>query len=1045
MASKNKFEKELEKAVLKVLIKHWRFFLLLSGILFVWITRYEILNRLIQIVPIVKRVVHVSLLLLFIGTIFWITRCIVLYRLEKKSYKYVLVIPHMSDDAKVDQLGDMIRQVHGEGRKPLEQLWKGRDWYRLLMYQPEDIDGKSQKVRFYLGGPEENLAYLVKAFRNVYKNAEIIEQNIEDIPFPRNKLFGGAVGGRMKLKTKKSLSLAQYKTDKLPQLISGMEEKTWIDVSFSPDRDYRLTRRIKKEEAELKARKRMEKDLDVFQKTEAKVLTQRFLGKETAFQVCVSVATEVYPGVRMLKGLGNIIASMMADVNELRYRSFRRSIWRIPIPYYGRMTWTGSELVNLLHLPNIKGDKEDEFENKILYLESGEKMLPEGVLSTGLTIGTLVHPLERDREVKMTEEQFKKMGCITGGTGAGKSTVAGNVLDSALNLWIENPSTASGFSLFDPTPDLAIVVLNRLLKAELEGAKVDWDKVHFIRFRKTKYPPAINLLHRNPDEDTQTVVDSIFESIQALVPNPAPQTERILKAIIGTLLCDGSQEHSTLSIIAFGTDELFRERVLDGLEGPESMHYRNLWKNEIGAALEDSMQPLLNRLDIFRSSTYLKRIYGQSDFSLDILKWMDEGHLVFYDLSGMGNADIKLTIGYIMNQYHRTVQKRQIGSKLHLAFIDEAHKVPVPILPKIVAEDRKYGLGLWIITQQISGQLDQKLADALTEIGGNFFVCRQGKSSAKALEGIMQGKFRAEYLQGLPDLEAAVQTQDKFDGKAKNVWCMIKAPPLDRYRPNGKVATYGNDKEIADSNEWTFKKINELEKRGKSAEEIDREINLFLYGQDITAPTKVNLKKEDESLFEKAEKEAAQEGSLFEKAEKEAAQEGSLFEKAEEAAQEESLFEKAEEAAQEESPFEKAEEAAQEESLFEKAEEAAQEESLFEKAEETAQEESLFEKAEEVAQEESPFEKAEEAAQEESLFEKAEETEQEESPVIMDMPFPWEMENTDHIFLKEKGEIDYPFETGDDDKEKYPVETKKEESQKVENAEPKVEKSIFDF
>nr|MCG3427079.1 ATP-binding protein [Bacillus thuringiensis] len=404
MASKNKFEKELEKAVLKVLIKHWRFFLLLSGILFVWITRYEISNRLIQIVPIVKRVVHVSLLLLFIGTIFWITRCIVLYRLEKKSYKYVLVIPHMSDDAKVDQLGDMIRQVHGEGRKPLEQLWKGRDWYRLLMYQPEDIDGKSQKVRFYLGGPEENLAYLVKAFRNVYKNAEVIEQNIEDIPFPRNKLFGGAVGGRMKLKTKKSLSLAQYKTDKLPQLISGMEEKTWIDVSFSPDRDYRLTRRIKKEEAELKDRKRIEKDLDVFQKTEAKVLTQRFLGKETAFQVCVSVATEVYPGVRMLKGLGNIIASMMADVNELRYRSFRRSIWRIPIPYYGRMTWTGSELVNLLHLPNIKGDKEDVSENKILYLESGEKMLPEGILSEGLEIGTLVHPLEKNRTVKILNE-----------------------------------------------------------------------------------------------------------------------------------------------------------------------------------------------------------------------------------------------------------------------------------------------------------------------------------------------------------------------------------------------------------------------------------------------------------------------------------------------------------------------------------------------------------------------------------------------------------------------------------------------------------------
>ncbi|MGM1518984.1 ATP-binding protein, partial [Bacillus cereus group sp. BceL195] len=128
-----------------------------------------------------------------------------------------------------------------------------------------------------------------------------------------------------------------------------------------------------------------------------------------------------------------------------------------------------------------------------------------------------------------------------------------------------------------------------------------------------------------------------------------------------------------------------------------------------------------------------------------------------------------------------------------------------------------------------------------------------------------------------------------------------------------------------------------------------------------------------------------------------------------------------------------------------KAEEAAQEESLFEKAEEAAQEESLFEKAEEAVQEESLFEKVEEAVQEESLFEKAEEAAQEESPVIMDMPFPWEMENTDHIFLKEKEEVDYPFETGDDDKEKYPVEIKNGESQKIENPESKAEKSIFDF
>ncbi|MCT4574518.1 hypothetical protein N3930_47315, partial [Bacillus thuringiensis] len=72
----------------------------------------------------------------------------------------------------------------------------------------------------------------------------------------------------------------------------------------------------------------------------------------------------------------------------------------------------------------------------------------------------------------------------------------------------------------------------------------------------------------------------------------------ILKSIIGTLLCDGSQKHSTLSIISFCTDELFRERVLDGLEGPESTYYRNVWKNEIILNVECFWLPSHNSVPI---------------------------------------------------------------------------------------------------------------------------------------------------------------------------------------------------------------------------------------------------------------------------------------------------------------------------------------------------------------------------------------------------------------------------------------------------------------
>lgn len=98
--------------------------------------------------------------------------------------------------------------------------------------------------------------------------------------------------------------------------------------------------------------------------------------------------------------------------------------------------------------------------------------------------------------------------------------------------------------------------------------------------------------------------------------------------------------------------------------------------------------------------------------------------------------------------------------------------------------------------QQVSGQLDRELTDMLTEAGGNYFVCRQGHNSAKTLEGIMQKQFRTEYLQNLPNLVVAIQTQDYIRGEAKNVWCTIRVPPLDRYLPNGKAANYKNEKKF---------------------------------------------------------------------------------------------------------------------------------------------------------------------------------------------------------------------------------------------------------
>lgn len=803
-------------------------------------------NTFYQVFPFVKWGFWIVVIGICVWIVCKIIRFVLLYVRETKTYEYALVIPHESDEVDLNKLGHMIRQVHRSGRKPLERLIKGRDWYRLLLYRPKECEGEKQAVQMYIGGTKEGLPRILQAFRSVYKHAEMYPQPIEDVPFPTNQ----AVGGRLFLLQKKlqaTLPLAKYKKDVLSTLLHAMQQETWVDLSFSPDNGYRLRKGIQKAEKEMKQHKKeADLGLNAFEREELQALHKRFSNNEVAFRVAVSFASEAYEGVQAIRQLGHMVESFMADVNALRYKKWRKwVIPKVPCPLYGDMMWTGSELLNLLHLPHIQGEPDSVEEKSILFIPKGQEMLPENVLRSGLTIGYLKHPLYTTREVAIHPKQLCQHGNVTGGVGSGKTTVISQMLQSVIDRFVEGGSYPAGFSLFDPKPEIGIIMLNRLLKAEQEGKKVDWSKVHYIRLRDTAYPPALNLFHRSEGEDIQKVVDTVMTLIKTAIPGHAQQTERLLKAIIGTLLCDGKQEHTVLSIGKFLNDEVFRARVLANLEGTERQYYRNYWMYEVDTTLEDSKQAILNRLDIFRNTAYLKRMYGQTGFGLDIRRWMDEGHLVFYDVSGMSETDVNLTLGYIANQYHTVAQQRQQGNKTHLLVIDEAHQMQVPILPTIIAQDRSFGLALWIITQSLTGQLNKELVNAMKEIGANFFICQQGAENADIYEKITQRHFRAAYLKNLPELTAAIQTKDKVNGETKPLWCTITVPPLDKYLPNGDVATYGDREKQQESDAWTYTKIQELERRGKHISEIDEELNAFLYDVSLVSSEKkrVSLEK----------------------------------------------------------------------------------------------------------------------------------------------------------------------------------------------------------
>lgn len=783
----------------------------------------------------------IILVLIFFALLLVIRAVFVAYW-NRKKYLYTLVLPHSKDGITVEKLQQAMRSFHGSKRSPLHRLVFGKERFTFLIHQDE------KEIFFYLGAPADRLNYLKTHLSSLYARVEF--HPADRLSFPGKK----SVGGRMKIKRKKhgaTLSLARYKEDQLPVIFNNMQPNTWVQIGFTPNNGRELEKAIEK--AQKKAKLKTDfKNRTYTDKEEIKSWDHRMSGNEVAFEVTISLATEHFPGVSTLKSTGNAIATMMADVNEIKYRRWRYSVKPYPSMNPYKMLWTSSELANLVHLPYLGQEGlSEKFKDVIPHNSPGHELLPYNVLSDplGFLFGYQLHPLIKDREVRVMPQYLGEHWLLSGENGSGKSTLLNQMLKSFLDEFLKD-GISPGFSFIDPARDTALIMLNYLMTrevwekqaAEREGRepafKVNWEKVKWISFRNTDHPPALNLLHKMPGESDDLAVDIVFKIIKDSF-DPAPQTERLLKMAIRTLMADPGKQHTILGIRPLLYDEDFREEVVERLaETGKHRAITTFWRTEAEKMMDVSAVALLNRLDIFYSNQFLQRVFGQTEFHFPVRKWMDEGYVILYDMSGMSEEEIGLVGSYLTYLYYRIADTRDENSTplLHQLCIDEAPKVKAEILDYMVREQRKKGLSLGIICQSVL-DLSEKLFKAMTEVTGNIFVCKQGKQNAKisASSFILPNQTKPVYgeseLRNLPKRTAAIKIIDKVDGVEKACQTMVVVPPLDRYLPSGEVATYKDEIQTAESNAWTLGRAQELQSMGGLHKyEIDRHIEAYLYG-----------------------------------------------------------------------------------------------------------------------------------------------------------------------------------------------------------------------
>lgn len=778
-----------------------------------------------------------ALLLLFL-VIRWI--CAV-FRIQRQ-FDYVQLLPHADDGVSKEMLGQLMRRIHGTKRRWIERIFLGKERFSFLIHHVVDESAGIQ-YRFYMGAEKNQLEAIKSNFQSVYPNLTFFPA--DDLEFPEKK----AVGGRLKLKSnnlKKSLPLSRYKSDQLPGIISHMKPGTWLQVGFTPNDGWKLRKAIQKLEKDLKGDRPL-RDQSAFDKEELVGLKHRYSGNEVAFDCTVSMASEYYPGVPVVKSMANAINSVLHHVNELKYKKWKKAVQWYPTMSPYCMTWTGGELANLLHLPHFdERTIMQKLAKEVPHSKRGEELLPDHLLSHeegSVDFGVQYHPFVKDRTIRILMSVLQKHWSLLGVTGSGKSTLLNNVLMSYVHQFIKQGmenKTSPGFSFGDPARNTAMILLNQMLKAEYDGATINWDKVHWISFKDTEYPPALNLLHRFPGESpervTQIVMRIIGENFQV-----AKQTERLLVNCIKTLVLDVEGQHTILGVKPLVNDFTFRKRILNRLEdNVEAYDVLDFWENEAEDLIDASRIALFNRLDTFSANPLLRRMFGQKEFTLPIREWMDQGHIIFYDFSGLSEEETGLIGGFLTYLYYRVADTRTPNPLMHQFVFDEAARLEkMTILPRIIAEQRQKGLSLGIGTQSMH-QLDQELKNALTEVQGNFFVCRQGAEGAAAASKMFsvqgtkkdQPLFSESYFRNLPDLVTVIRTQDNVNGVDEIVQCVAKLPPLDRYMPNGQKARYKHATEEAKADAWTKAKVKELaSKNGHHQSEVDVMIRAYLQGE----------------------------------------------------------------------------------------------------------------------------------------------------------------------------------------------------------------------
>jgi len=685
-------------------------------------------------------------------------------------------------------------------------------------YVSFEVIAKGKQIYFYVAVPASLLSAVKKALTSGYPGIQIEQQN--DINFfSKEAKISGVVGGEFKLKKDSYYPINTYQLseqDAFAAMLSGISglgqnegaaiqimvrpsDSRWLKKArqrskqlLNPNKKYGSEKAMAMVGDVIKAPLRSDKDkegeehktADTIDQEKSKLIEDK--SKYPVFETLIRVvaSSDSTANANLIIDSIKLGFAQLAlnNSNSFDYESVDDTeklatdfIFRFFPKNKNKSILNSVELATVFHLPSATIDIAATVERKGMK----EITAPAGMSEEGMIVGTNIYQ-GHEQIIRLGDEDRRRHFYIIGQTGTGKSLFLRNCI-------VQDMYAGKGLAFIDPHGDAAEELMSMVPP---ERAK---DVVYFNP-GDSQFPMGWNIMEFDPAHPEQKdflVQEAISMLYKIYDPNKqgfmGPRFEAWFRNAALTAMAD-PEGGTFIEIPKLFTDDEYLKKKFKHLTDPV---IQDFWTGEMAQTDAHSKSEMLgwfvSKFGAFSNNEIMRNIVGQKKSAFNLREMMDEGKILFVNLSKGLLGDINsqlLGIMFIIKFQVAAMSRADMEKKDRRDFsvyIDEFQNYSTDSIATILSEARKYGLSLVMANQFIS-QLDESVRDSVFGNVGSMISFRVGPDDAEYLVKQFAPAFDASDLVNVPNHYCAARIMSK--GFPSTPFSMKEImPPLGKEKP----------------------------------------------------------------------------------------------------------------------------------------------------------------------------------------------------------------------------------------------------------------------